>query len=306
MSRDVSSIRSELARLRLSLNEPQGIHEKLDRIIAAQAAHPPAQRTWAAVASLPSSSMPSYRTQSTPAESVRLTIRPGENSVVKGDNKSTKEVAEKVRAVIPGVVAAKVLPSGDIRVTLENPLQKEKAIRMPGALKQDLGVKIVREEFPIEVLGVSTSLPVQHGREADNSETIKKIKQGTERIIPGFDVSRIAWIHGKKSLQTRRDGRIPQAASLIIYTTKKDFQKMALRKGIVIDYTLYTAKLYDPGLQLSLCYRCNHWGHTQVMCRSRENCGYCAQGHATRDCPNRKDPTKAKCCNCEDYEHAAW
>src|SRR5207248_5570437 len=100
---------------------------------------------------------------------------------------------------------------------------KERAIRMPGAIKQQLGVKIIREDFPIEVLGVPTSLEVQHGKEADNSETIKRIKQGTERIILGFDITRVAWIHGKKSLQPRRDGRAPQAASLIVYTTKEEF-----------------------------------------------------------------------------------
>jgi hypothetical protein len=233
--------------------------------------------------------MPSYRTQSTPTESVRLLIRPGENSTIKGEDKSTKEVAEKVKAVIPGVVAAKVLPSGDVRVTLENPTQKERAILMPGALKEQLGAKIIREEFPIEVLGVPTSLPVCHGRDADNSETIKKIKQGTERLIPGLEVSRIAWIHGKKSLLARKDGKAPRAASLIIYITKEEFQKMAVRRGIAIEYTLYTAKLYDPGLQLSLYYRYNHWGHTQAACRSRENYGYCAQSHGSRDYPNRCD-----------------
>jgi hypothetical protein len=233
VSQDVTDIQNELAQLRLLQREPQSIHEKLDRILAAQTAQPAVatRRIWASVASHPSS-MPSYHTQSSqPADTVRLTIRPGENSTVKGDNITTKEVAEKVKAVIPGVVAAKVLPSGDIRVTLENPTQKERAIRMPGALRQQLGVKIIREDFPIEVLGVPTSITVQHGKEADNSETIKKIKQGTERIIPGFDISRVAWIHGKKSLQPRKDGRTQQAASLIIYTTKEDYQKLALRRG---------------------------------------------------------------------------
>jgi len=309
VSQDVTAVQNELAQLRLIHHEPQSIHEKLDRILSVQTAQQsaPAQRSWAAVASLTSSTPSSYRTQSSqPAESVRLTIRPGENSTIKGDNITTKEVAEKVKAVIPGVVAARVLPSGDVRVTLENPSQKERATLMPGTLKQQLDAKIIKEDFPIEVLGVPTSLPVQHGREADNSETIKKIKQSTERIIPGFEVSRVAWIHGKKSLQPRRDGRVPQAASLIIYTTKEEYQKMAIRRGVVIDYTLYTTKLYDPGLQLTLCFRCNHWGHTQAMCRSRTNCGYCAQGHSSRECPHRADPTKAKCCNCGNHGHAAW
>lgn len=42
------------------------------------------------------------------------------------------------------------------------------------------------------------------------------------------------------------------------------------------------------------------------MCRSRQTCGYCAQGHNTRECPNRGDLTKAKCCNCGSFAHSAW
>jgi len=66
--------------------------------------------------------MPSYRTQTTPAESVKLTIRLEKNSVVKNDNIPIKKIVEKVRAVISGVITAKILPSGDIKITLENPL----------------------------------------------------------------------------------------------------------------------------------------------------------------------------------------
>ena len=119
-------------------------------------------------------------------------------------------------------------------------------------------VKIVKEEFPIEILNVPTSLSVQHGRKTNNSEIIKKIKQNTKRIISGFDVFRIAWIHSKKSLQTKKNKKILKIVSFIIYTIKKDFQKIALHKEIAIEYILYTVKLYDPGFQLLLCYCCNH------------------------------------------------
>ena len=65
--------------------------------------------------------MPFYRTQSTPAESVRLTIRPRKNLVVKDDNIFTKEVAEKVKTMISKMITVKVLLSDDIRVIFENP-----------------------------------------------------------------------------------------------------------------------------------------------------------------------------------------
>jgi len=64
-----------------------------------------------------------------------LTIRPGENSVVKSDNIPTKKVAEKVKTVISGIITVKILPNNDIKVILENPLQKEKTIRIFKILK---------------------------------------------------------------------------------------------------------------------------------------------------------------------------
>jgi len=172
---------------------------------------------------------------------------------------------DQIRKAIPRTVAARTLPRGDIRFTLENPTQKERATRAADTIRKELNAKIIREEYPIEVLGVPTTLPVSSGKGADNSTLIREIVQVNGRIITGFDVSRIAWIHGKRSVEPGTNGHVPKSASLIVY----DIQKAALRKGLVIDYKHFATRLYDPGLQLPLCFRFNHWGHTQGTCRAR-------------------------------------
>ena len=55
--------------------------------------------------------------------------------MVKDDNIFIKEVAEKVKTVIPRVITAKILFNDDIRVIFENPTQKEKTIRILRILK---------------------------------------------------------------------------------------------------------------------------------------------------------------------------
>jgi len=99
-------------------------------------------------------------------------------------------------------------------------------------------------------------------------------------MITGFD-----GVEPCKALSpARSNGQVPKSASLTIYVPHEDIQKAGLRKGLVIDNNDdFTTCLYKPGLQLPLCFHCNHWGHTQATRRAGQNCGFCAQGHNTRE-----------------------
>lgn len=47
-----------------------------------------------------------------------------------------------------------------------------------------------------------------------------------------------------------------------------------------------------------ICYNCQKFGHMAKQCKSRLTvCGYCAQGHDTRECP--KENAQPLCVNCE-------
>jgi hypothetical protein len=265
-------------------------------------------QSWANVVAAAPSSTPTPQSTLTSSLAVTthlITRRTDEQGPLQG--LQTTQITDKFKAVVPGAVAARVLPSGDIRVTLENPTQKEQAIRAQGRLKEQLGVKIIREEFPVEVLGVPTSFTVPTERQEDSTPAIQAIKTSTAGRVPGLEITRLHWIHGKRSLQPKRkDGPVPKAASLILWLPREALQREVCLKGVVIDCTLYDCRLYHTGLQLNHCFNCQKWGHRQGACRSRPTCGFCAKGHNTRECPDQKDPTKAKCANCGKHGHPAW
>ena len=149
-------------------------------------------QTWAQlVAQAPSSTLtPQDTLVTTKASTVSLITRPVDEQSPFRDL-TNKQVTEKYQAAIPGALTASKLPSGDVRVTFENPTQKEQAIVKQSQIRQKLGVKVIREDFPVEVLGVPTTFLVPLGREDDSKPAIDEIKERIARLIPGFDVTRL-------------------------------------------------------------------------------------------------------------------
>ena len=286
------------------------VNQQKQAVVPAVPLHPKQARilSWAQVAAQAPSSTPTPQSTliSTRASTTQLLIRPtDENGALQG--LSNKQITHKVQAEVQGAVTARKLPSGDIKVTLENPTQKAAVFRAQGKLKEKLGVKVLRDEFPVEVLGVPTSFQVPTGSKEDSTQAIEAIKESTVRLIQGFEINRLNWIHGKRSLQPKKKGGPERkAASLILWLSKEEFQKAACLRGVVIDYELYTCRLYHPGLQLDQCFKCQGWGHRQTARRSRATCRFCAKGHSTNECPDSEDPSKAKCANCGQHGHPAW
>ena len=73
--------------------------------------------------------------------------------------------------------------SGDIRVTVTN---KNYVTKNKESLQHQMGIKILREDYPVEVLAVPRSLVVQKGKKADNSALLKELDSANKKIIPGI------------------------------------------------------------------------------------------------------------------------
>lgn len=74
-----------------------------------------------------------------------------------------------------------------------------------------------------------------------------------------------------------------------------------LRLGrISIGYQRLTVEDESP---LTMCFKCQQYGHIQKVCRNAEACAFCMGGHASIQCPDRE--TKRFCINCRDkgFEH---
>lgn len=58
--------------------------------------------------------------------------------------------------------------------------------------------------------------------------------------------------------------------------------------------------------QLSQCYRCQKYGHTQSFCTAAIKCVKCGQGHRSTDCPLIKEKDTPTCANCGNNHVASY
>ena len=56
---------------------------------------------------------------------------------------------------------------------------------------QPEGMKILRQDYPIEILGVPLTLQVASGKDVDNSEILSRIRTASQPFIPNLAINRI-------------------------------------------------------------------------------------------------------------------
>src|SRR5207248_4538959 len=134
--------------------------------------------TWAAVLATAPPAMGLGGTMAAPGKSNAITIRPHQKEGGEYNGRTPAEVLQKVRTAIPGAVAAQPLRSRDIRITMASLHQKEATLNNGDSIGQTLGAKVLLQDYPVEVQAVPTSIPVQHGKAADNTKVIKEMVGG--------------------------------------------------------------------------------------------------------------------------------
>lgn len=242
--------------------------------------------TWANVAAQ------AARTASEP-----LSKRPAVRVRIPGaEEKSAAELLAEVKPVISGAYAVRPLRSGDVEVMVPDQMTKDKALN-----QQVTGsVKILRQDYPVEIWGVPLTTQVARGRSADNAKLIQIISFVSRSILPAMAINKIKWIHDEKGHETRlKEGK--SRGTLVMSFPTQAIQHEVIRKGLVIESQHSEAVLHDHGAQIKLCFRCNHWGHTQSACGKQVRCDECAEPHQTKDCMREK----VSCVNC-DQAHRAW
>lgn len=111
-------------------------------------------------------------------------------------------------------------------------------------------------------------------------------KQNSKLISAVTDESKTA----KVIKRTR--GRTDQTTNAIVEVSPPLWGLLVNQK-LRIGYQVVTALDQSPLLQ---CFRCLKFSHRAHECTNEISCGYCADSHDTRECPNRNGAPK--CCNC--------
>ena len=226
-----------------------------------------------------------------------ITLRPSEGNTQLRNAKNPKEILSIISKPLnyASPVAARKMRSGDIRVTVTN---KGYVTKNRESIQHQIDAKILREDYPVEVLAVPRSLAIQEGKEANNSTLLRELSTANGKITPGIQFTRISWIPQRLDQPTKTRG------SLILSVANHEHQKEVVRRGVVIEGQLFQARLYDFNLRLTRCFNCSRWGHTQGQCpEPHPTCGHCGEQHTTKECQN----TRATfCANCKSRSHKAW
>lgn len=61
----------------------------------------------------------------------------------------------------------------------------------------------------------------------------------------------------------------------------------------------WTSYKIENHLKLTLCYKCQGFGHIAKFCQSEVSCAHCTSSeHESRNCDKKIDTTQLRCTNC--------
>ena len=194
------------------------------------------------------------------------------------------------------VGTVKKLPSGDWRLTMATAREAEVMKRHTRDWMKVLGSKA---SLALPVYGVVMDGVRVNTVDLDHQEdTIEELQKQNHRILPGREIKRLRWLQkprkGKQYASLVMEFASPVDANVVINTNELFWHNETRRVRRAI-----------RSATINQCFKCNKYGHRSTQCRNPETCGFCAEQHATADCPSRDVPTKATCANCRK-KHPAW
>ena len=210
--------------------------------------------------------------------------------------KSPTELLAAVKPLIAGAFAVKQLRSGDIEVAVPDQRTKDRVLNQP----QTEDLRILRQDYPVELWGVPLSTLIDSGKNANNTALMQGICTASKAIIPTLNINKVRWLHTPKQHESRLQmGKT--RGTIVVSLPTQALQHEVIQKGLVVNSQLYDAHLHDHGTQVRQCFNCGQWGHTQSACGKMTKCSICADTHQTMDCPKKR----VSCVNC-GQAHKAW
>ena len=157
----------------------------------------------------------------------------------------------------------------------------------------------------MEIPGVPLTVAVTGGKAADNTHLAHAICEASKSVSPGLQITRIRWLHNQRTPVQRLcdacEERAKTRGSLIVGFLTEEMQCSAIWGGLIVDAQLFKTRPFDKTLQITWCFKCQQWGHTQFACGKQARCAQCAGQHPTAKCMNER----VSCANC-GKKHRAW
>ncbi|KMU79493.1 hypothetical protein CISG_01911 [Coccidioides immitis RMSCC 3703] len=196
---------------------------------------------------------------------------------------------------VGGGVAAHQLKSGDIQVFTSSTAGAAK-LKENRQWVSSLGehAEVIVPTYGVIAHGISTStINVK-----DQKATIQQILADNYTVIPKADISFVGWL--------TRESPNKRASSIVVEFTDPEMANAIIYAGMVWDGQIHTCQLYDRACRVKQCFRCYNYGHISTQCDAAQACGYCAELHETKTCPQKGAASFTPRCTVCKGAHTAW
>lgn len=216
---------------------------------------------------------------------------------------STTKIRQQVEASIrnhsatksAAVVAAHQLKSGDIQIFTSSTAGAAR-LRENKQWVRGLGE---HAELIVPTYGViAHGLPTHSINIKDQTATIQQILADNYTVIPKAEISHIGWL--------TRESPLKQASSAVVEFTDPEMANAIIYSGLAWEGRIHTCHFYDRACRVKQCFRCYRYGHIGTQCDAAQTCGYCAELHETKNCPQKGvEGFTPRCPVCKSA-HTAW
>lgn len=204
---------------------------------------------------------------------------------------STNEHVSRIKAV-----SANQLKSGDlsIRTADASSIESLRQFAEDWAGRIGQGASAQVPTYGVLAHGIRTSTMDM----TDLDKVKRELLQDNKPFIPTADIKHVKWL-------ARRAPEKFMSSVVIEFSKPGDANKI-IDEGLIWQGEVFHCERYDRGSRLRQCYHCQTHGHIGTQCKASIACGYCAQEHSSRDCPNRANESiPRKCAACQGT-HVAW
>ncbi|KAI9044910.1 putative RNA-directed DNA polymerase from transposon X-element [Aspergillus affinis] len=228
--------------------------------------------------------------------------------------KSSAEIKDKAAnarkraaAAIPALslararfVSARQLCLGDLSLALRTAAEAETArIYDKWADFMSSGATLRRPTWGVVVHGIPIKSIQDLSDQGEQDRVARELLDENREVWSRKpDIKRVAWLSHLSNHKNRK------SSALTVEFSDPSHANEAIMKGTIWASDSRITVLYDRNARIRRCFKCQQYGHIEIVCSNKTTCGLCTEGHETRSCVQRS-ATGGQGRKCGEA-HAAW